>query len=171
MPIADTDISLRLSGGASVTDPNLALGGAMSTVAGGIVTTDVTNNVIRDITSGEAASGITLYRGLYWDNEHGSLTYIAPFMWIASQTSSGDTDLAMAIADEPKNTAIETIANETTAPVGPSFSAPASKGAGISVGDLDAGDNRGFWLRYTVNAAATAALDTMTIAIEGDSNP
>ena len=171
MAITASDISLRISGGASETDPNAALGGAMSTVGGGIITTDVLNNLMNDITSGEASSGVTLYRGLYWDNEHGSLEYTTPFMWIASQTSSGDTDLAMAIADEAKNVAIETIGSETTAPVGPSFSAPASKGAGIAVGSLDAGDNRGFWLRYTVNAAAAAALDTMTINIEGDSLP
>ena len=78
-------------------------------------------------------------------------------------------DLEMAIADEAKNTTIETIANELTAPVGPTFTAPASKGAGIAVGTLSAGDNRGFWLHYTVNASTGAGLDTMTVAIEGDS--
>ena len=171
MPIVASDISLRKSGGATNTDPNLALGGAMSTVAGGIIANDVLNNLMDDISSGEATTGITIYRGLYWDNEHATLQYTTPFMWIDSQTSSGDTSLEMAIADEAKNVAIETIANETTAPVGPTFSAPASKGAGIAVGSLNAGDNRGFWLKYIVNAAAAAALDTMTVAIEGDSLP
>ena len=171
MAIVASDISLRVSGGASETDPNNALGGAMSTVGGGIITTDVLNNLMDDISSAEATAGVTLYRGLYWDNEHGSLEYTTPFMWISSQTSSGDTDLSMAIADEAKNTAIEVIANETTAPSGPTFSAPASKGAGIAVGSLASGDNRGFWLRYIVNSAAVAALDTMTIAVEGDSLP
>ena len=171
MPIAESDISLRISGGAAETDPNNALGGAMSTDANGKITTDVLNNLMDDISSVEASSGITLYRGLYWDNEHATLQYTDPFMWIDSQTSSGDTSLEMAIADEAKNVAIETIANETTAPVGPTFSAPASKGAGIAVGSLDAGDNRGFWLKYIVNAAAAAILDSMTIAVEGDSLP
>ncbi len=171
MAIAASDISHRISGGASNTDPNAALGGAMSTVAGGIVTTDTLNNLFDDFSSAEAGVTDDFYRGNYWDNEHATLTYQTPFMWISSQTSSGDTDVAIAIADEAKNTAIETIADELTAPVGPTFTAPASKGAGIAVGSLLAGDNRGWWLRYHITAPAAAALDTMTISIEGDSDP
>lgn len=171
MPIAAADISMRGSGATGETDPENYLGGVMSTVAGGIIVTDVLNNLFNDFTSTEAGVTDDYYRGLYWDNEHATLQYTTPFMWISSQTSSGDTDVALAIADEAKNVAIETIANELQAPVGPTFTAPASKGAGIAVGSLDAGDNRGWWLRYHITAPAGAALDTMTIAIEGDSLP
>lgn len=171
MAITATDIELRLSGGASNTDPNLALGGAMSTVGGGLVVTDTLNNDMNDITGDEASAGIIIYHGYYYKNNHGSLTYITPVIWISSQTTSGTTDIAIAIADEAKNIAIETVATETTAPVGPTFSAPANKGAGLALGSLNAGDYRGWWARYTVNAGTTAILDAYTIAIEGDSNP
>jgi len=171
MPIVASDILMRISGGASETDPNNALGGAMSTVGGGIVVTDVLNNDMDDITSAEASTGIIIYHGYYWENTHGSLTYIAPKMYIDTQTASGDTDLAIAIADEAVNTSIEIIANETTAPSGPVFTAPANFAAGISVGDLDSTDFRGWWARYTVNNSATAILDTMTMGIQGDTNP
>ena len=58
MAIAASDIKIRLSGGASNTNPNLALGGAMSTASGGIITTNVLNNDMDDITSAEASTGI-----------------------------------------------------------------------------------------------------------------
>jgi hypothetical protein len=54
---------------------------------------------------------------------------------------------------------------------GPTFSTPANKAAGLSIGSLDAGDNRGHWVKYIVNASAAAANDTYTIKAEGDSNP
>lgn len=171
MPIAASDILLRLSGGTTETDPNNALGGAMSTVGGGIITTDVLNNDMDDITSVEASAGITIYHGYFWENTHGSLTYIQPKMYIDTQTASGDTSVEMAIAGEAKNLSIETVASETTAPIGEVFSAPANFAAGINVGDLDAGDYRGWWCKYIVNASASAILDTYTIGIQGDTNP
>ena len=46
MPIADTDIYLRITGGASITDPELSLGGVMSTTLGGKITTDTDNLLV-----------------------------------------------------------------------------------------------------------------------------
>lgn len=171
MAISESDLIHRISGGASNTDVDAALGGAMSTVAGGIITTDTLNNDMDDITSDEASAGITIYRGFYYENNHGSLTWQSPVFWIESQTSSGDTSVEVAIADEAKNVALETIADEETAPTGPTFSTPANKGAGISIGDLDAGDYRGHWLKYIVGTSAAAALDAYTIKAEGDTDP
>ena len=171
MAIASTDIKIRISGGASITDPNMALGGAMSTVAGGIITSDVLNNDMDDITSSEASAGITIYHGYYYKNEHATLTYIAPKFYIASQTSSGDTSVSVGLSVEAKNTAIATIANETTAPTSVTFSTPANFAAGIATGDLNASDYHGFWVQYIVGSSAAAVLDSYTLGIQGDTNP
>lgn len=171
MAIVEADLEFRMSGGASETDVNNALGGAMSTVGGGVITTNVQNNDMDDITGSEASAGIIIYHGYYYKNNHGSLTWQSPVFWISSQTSSGDTDVAVAIADEAKNTAIEVIGSETTAPTGPTFTQPASKGAGIALGDLLFSDYRGIWVRYTVTGPASAVLDQYTIEAEGDTNP
>lgn len=171
MAIVEADLEFRMSGGASETDVNNSLGGAMSTVGGGVITTNVQNNDMDDITGSEASAGIIIYHGYYYKNNHGSLEWQTPVVWISSQTSSGDTDVAIAIADEAKNTAIEIIASETTAPVGPVFTQPATKGAGLALGGLLATEYRGIWVRYTVNASATAVLDQYTIEAEGDTNP
>lgn len=171
MPIVEADLIYRLSGGVGNVDPNLALGGSMSTVAGGIVVTDTLNNDMNDITSDEAAAGIIIYHGYFYENTHGSLTWSTPVFWIESQTSSGDTTVNIAIADEAKNNPIEVIADEETAPVGPVFTAPANKAAGISISDLNPSDNRGSWVEYIVNGGAVTVLDQYTIKAEGDTQP
>lgn len=173
MPIVEADLIHRLSGGVANTDPNLALGGDMSTDPGGVIVSDTDNNDMDDITSTEAAAGIVIYRGYFYSNEVTSavLTWIGPVFWIESQTSSGDTDVSIAIADELKNLAMEVLANEETAPSGPSFTQPANKAAGLAIDDLDQNDFRGHWVRYNVSAAALSTLDQYTIRAEGDTLP
>jgi len=173
MPILESDLIHRLSGGPTNTDPNLSLGGAISTVVGGIIVSDTDNNDMDDITSTEALAGIVIYHGYFYKNEitSAALTWISPVFWIESQTSSGDTDVSIAIADEAKNLAIEIIANEETAPSGPSFTSPANKAAGIAIDSLDQNDFRGHWIRYNVNAAASSTVDQYTIKAEGDTLP
>ena len=172
MAIAASDIKLRISGAnASATDPNGSFGGAMSTVAGGIIVTNVLNNDMDDITSAEASSGIIIYHNYYYKNEHGSLTYISPKFYIDTQTNSGDTSVAMALVAEAKNVATTRLANETTAPSGITFTTPANYAGGIAIGSLDAADYRGIWVKYIVGSSASAVLDAYTLGIQGDSNP
>ena len=172
MAIAASDIKLRISGAsASATDPNGSYGGAMSTVSGGIIVTNVLNNDMDDITSAEASSGITIYHNYYYKNEHGSLTYISPKFYIDTQTNSGDTSVAMALVAEAKNVATTRLTNETTAPSGITFTTPANYAGGIAIGSLDSGDYRGIWVKYIVGSSASAVLDAYTLGIQGDSNP
>ena len=173
MAIAASDIKLRISGAnASATDPNGSYGGAMSTVSGGIIVTNVLNNDMDDITSAEASSGITIYHNYYYKNEHGSLTYISPKFYIDTQTNSGDTSVAMALVDEAKNVATARLTNETTVPGGSvTFTTPANYAGGLAIGSLDAGDYRGIWVKYIVGSSASAVLDAYTLGIQGDSNP
>lgn len=173
MAILDTDLVMRLSGGAGNTDPNAALGGARAEGAGGIIISDSDNNDMDDITSSEALAGIVIYHGYFYQNEVVSapLTWEFPVFWIESQTSSGDTDVSVAVADEAKNLSIEVLPDEETAPSGPSFTSPANKAAGIALTSLDQDDFRGFWVRYNVNAAANSLVDQYTIKAEGDTPP
>ena len=172
MAIAASDIKLRISGSsASATDPNGSYGGAMSTVSGGIIVTNVLNNDMDDITSAEASSGITIYHNYYYKNEHATLTYISPKFYIDTQTNSGDTSVAMALVAEAKNVATTRLTNETTAPSGITFTTPANYAGGIAIGSLDAADYRGIWVKYIVGSSASAVLDAYTLGIQGDSNP
>ena len=172
MAIAASDILLRLSGGASNTDPDLSIGGVMSTVAGGIITTNILNNDMDDITSAEASTGIIIYHGYFYENNHGSLTYIAPKFYIDTQSLSTDSAITVIIAPEAKNTAIEVLGAETTEPTGsPVWDTAANFAAGIALGDLNFGDNHGIWVKYDLGSSAAAIEDTYTLGIQGDTNP
>ena len=172
MAIAASDIKLRISGAsASATDPNGSFGGDMSTVSGGIITTNVLNNDMDDITSAEASTGITIYHNYYYKNEHATLTYISPKFYIDTQTNSGDTSVAMALVTEAKNVATTRLTNEETVPATVTFTTPANYAGGLAIGSLDAGDYRGIWVKYIVGSSASAVLDAYTLGIQGDSNP
>jgi hypothetical protein len=161
MPIVFTDIEYRLSGGSSNSDPNASLGGAKSS-------TEVGSNLLDDVSSGEAATGDTEYRCFYVHNGHGSLTLENAVIWLQSNTASADTDLNIGLGTSAVNGTEQTVVNEQTAPSGVSFSAAASEGAAISLGDIPPGQHRAVWLRRVVNAAAAASSDTATLRVKGD---
>lgn len=169
MAIVAGDIQRRLSGGAGNADPNAALGGVISSTA--IV--DATLHNLFDLTSGdEAAAGRTEYRHFYFRNNHGTLTYTNSVVWIGTNTpASGDT-IDIALQDEAVDVTAETIANETTAPSGPAFTAPTTKATGLALGSLPAaGGRRGIWVRRTTTAGATAYdADSVVIHISGETS-
>lgn len=169
MPIVSGDIEYRLSGGASNTDPDAALGGAMSTVAGGLITTAVLNNLFDDVTGDEASAGDTEYRCIYIRNNHGTLTLSSAKLWIQTVSPSTDSVVALALGGEGLNGTAETVADEITAPVGETFSSPTSKATGLYLGSLAAGDYYPVWVRRTISAAASAySNDGPTLRVEGD---
>lgn len=168
MPIQSSDIVYRLSGGGGNSDPAASLGGAISS-------TVVTGSTLFDTVSGaESAAGDIEYRGVYVLNNYSaspSLTLQNARLWIQVNTPSADTTIAIALAAEGPNATMETIGNESTAPVGSpmTFTESATNYAtGLLLGDLQAGQRYGFWIRRTVNAAASAFNDSFTIRVEGD---
>lgn len=165
MPIVNTDIHYRLSGGAANSDPAASLGGAKSSVQ------FTANAIFDDVSSAEAAAGDAEYRCIYVHNAHATLTLQGAKIWIQSQTSSSDTDIAIALGGEGLNGTAETVANEGSAPSGESFSQPASFAAGLTIGDLAPGEHYPVWVRRTINAAAASATDAWTIRVQGDTNP
>lgn len=164
MPIVDTDISTFLSGGAANADPDASLGGAKSSTewAGGTL-----HDLFDVITGEENADSDVEYRAIYVQNDHATLTAIGMKVYISAETEGG-ADLALAIADEAKNTTIETIADEDTAPSGPTFSAPTTAGTALSIGDLGPGEYRGLWLRRTASDSGAVANDGATITFVFD---
>ena len=164
MPIVSSDIKYRLSGGGSNTDPAASLGGAKSS-------TDAGSGIFDDVSSAEATSGDTEYRCIYVHNAHATLTMLSPKIWIQTQTSSGDTDVAIGLGTSSLNGTEQTVANEGTAPSGVTFSAPSNFAGGIALGDIPPGQHRAVWERRTVNAAAAVASDSFTLRVQCDTNP
>ena len=166
MPIASTDIDFHLSGGAANSDPNAALGGAISSTQ---ITDASVENLFDNVNSSEASAGDTEYRCFYVKNNHGSLTLQSAVIWIDTNTPSADTDADIGLGTSAVNGTEQTVGDEQTAPAGVTFSQPASKGAGLSIGDIPAGEHKAIWVRRTVSAAAAAAnADSVIIRVEGD---
>jgi len=164
MPIQTSDIKFYLSGGSSNTNPNLSLGGVISTTEIGTAI----NSLFDDVTGDESASGDIEYRAFYVKNTHVSLTWIGVKFWVETQTPAGD-DISIgkeASLGSPK----QTIATENDAPTGIVFSAPSTKVTGISIGDLAPGDGYMLWIKRNVPVSTTAYNNnSFTIKLEGDS--
>jgi len=167
MAILTTDIDTFGSGGTAETDPNNWLGGVRSNTE--LSPTVAEENLFANVLGAEASAGSTKYRGIYFRNGHASLTLTLTVIWFTTQTPSADTIIAMALAGEGLNATIETIANEDTAPVGETFTSPATKAAGLSMGSVPTLQHFGWWARRIVSAAAAAAdNDDWAFRVEGD---
>lgn len=165
MPIISTDIDYKHSGGAANSNGNLSIGGAIS--ANNIGT--ALHSLFDIVGSAEASAGDVEYRCLYIQNNHGTITAQNVKIWIQSQTTSADTDLAIGLGTAGANATETAVADENTAPAGVTFSAPANKAAGLTIPDLAPGDYHAVWLRRTVNAAAAAVnSDTATLRTSVD---
>lgn len=166
-PIVSADIKYRLSGGAANADPNASLGGAKSSTE---VVDNTDNNLFDDVSGAEHTAGRVEYRAIYIHNNHGSLTLTGAVAWIASDTSGADSDLSIAVGTAAINGTEQTVANETTAPTGVTWSdAAVSRATGLALGDIPAGQHKALWLRRTVSAGSTPqAGDTCQIQAGGD---
>lgn len=168
--IEQGDIKIYLSGGASNTDPNASLGGAISSTE---LVDNTLHNLFAKVSAAEALAGSTKYRGIYIKNENGhTLTLQDVITYIESQTTSGDTSIEIAVAAEAADVEMATIPNEDTAPasVAPDgFTALTGTSNGRIVGDLDDGSFRGIWIKRIVTAGATAyGDDTCEIGTRGE---
>lgn len=149
MPIVSGDIDYRLSGGVANADPNASLGGAKSS-------NEVGANLFDTVGSAEAAAGDVEYRCMYVHNAHATLTMLNTVVWIQANTPSVDSNLEIGLGTSAINGTEQTVADESTAPAGVSFSAPANEGEALAVGDIPPGQHKAIWLRRTINAAAAA---------------
>jgi len=166
MPIIAADIKRYLSGGAANADPNASLGGARSSVE---VVDATIGNLFDNIDSTEATAGDTEYRCLYIKNTHATLTLQAAKIWIQTNTPSADTAIRIGLGTAAINATEQTVADESTAPSGVTFSTAVNEAAALVIGDLIAGAHKAIWYERVVGAAAAAYnADSVTVRIKGD---
>jgi hypothetical protein len=178
MPIVSSDIKWKLSlktgsaGNASAQpDPNASLGKYISTTE---ISGTALNNLFDDVSGDENAASDVEYRCIFVHNAHATLALQSPKVWLAAEVSGGAAiaiaidDITASLIGSASAQAAE-VANENTAPTGVgAFSAPTTKGAGLSLGDLPAGRCRAVWVRRTAANSAALNNDGVTIRVEGD---
>lgn len=166
MAITSGDIQFRLSGGAGNSDPDLSLGGVISSTA---ITDASVENLFDNVTGAESTAGDTEYRGFYVRNNHGSLTWQDVGCWISTETPSADSLINLALAGEGVNVTMETIGNESTAPIGESFTHITTEGTRLVIGDIPFGEFMGIWVERIISVtAAAAAADAAVMTFKGD---
>ena len=165
MAITASDILLKLaittgSAGDTATqpDPNASLGKYVSQTQ---MATSL-HGLFDKITGAENAADDVEYRCVFVHNNHATLTAEAVSVYLSSEVGGGavaaiGADTTAASAKGASSAQALTIANESTAPSGVSFSSPTTDGTGISLGDIPAGSVKAFWVRRT--AAHTGAVD------------
>lgn len=161
MPILDSEIQYRFSGGAANSNPNNSLGGEISS-------TEWTGTLFDDVSAAQASAGSVEYRCVYIANTDPALPYVAAKLWIQSNTPSPNTSIAIGLGTSAAGGVEQTVANETTAPTGVSFSEVSTAETGLSLGDVVSGSHRAVWIRRTVNAGTAAVNDTWTLRVQGE---
>lgn len=159
MPVT-TDFHYRLSGGAANTAALASIGGAKSSSVAPAALFD-------RVEAAEATAGDVEYRCIYPHNA-GTAGYTGVKLWVLSDTAEASTTIEVGIGTSALNGVEQTVASESIAPVGVTFSAAATKAAGVDLGALAAGDSRAVWIRRTVAAAAPAASAAFSLRIEGE---
>lgn len=159
MSIESVDFEIRFSGGASNNSGDASLGGVKSSNEA----PETLNALFDAVGAAEALSGDIEYRCVYVHNGNVSDTMTDLRAYIASQTPSVDTALAIGVGTAAINGTEQTVGNESTAPSGVSFSSPATAGTGIALGNLTTGQHKAVWIRRTVDAAAANVTDSATL--------
>lgn len=176
MAIVASDIKMRFSVAAAAGnttaqgDPNASLGDQISTTD---ITDATLHNIFDVVTGDENAASEAEYRGIFVLNNHATLTWYAPKVWLSAEVgggavaaigldTTGKSDKAAAVAQAL------TVANENTAPAGVTFSAPTTKGTGLTLPDLAPGEVYAIWIRRTAANTVAVNNDGATIQIEGD---
>jgi hypothetical protein len=164
MAISATDILLRLSGGASNSDVNLSIGGAMSTTT--VITDNTLHNLFDKVTGAESTAGATEYRCFYVLNNHGSLTYQTAKIYIDSEDTHTGEDVEIGLDLAGVNGTADTIADAYTDPSpAVTFSDASGVGNALTIGNIPFGQYQAIWVKR-VTTAATAAYDDYGIVIK-----
>ena len=164
MAVASSEIKIYLSGGGGNTNPNLSLGGAISSTEWG-------SNIFDNLDATEASTGDVEVRCVYVRNTNATDTLYSAVVWISTNTPSSYSEAAIALADEGVSATAETVADENTVPTGPSFVAAESAATGLDLGDLAPGAYYGVWIKRTISANAPAfANDTFTLTVRGNTS-
>lgn len=117
----------------------------------------VKHDLFDKFTPAETLAGDEFFACVFFENGNATITMEDIALWVSSVTPSADTEVAIGLAPEGKNSAVEVIGNELTAPAGVTFTTPTTQGAGLTPVNLAPNDYIGVWVRLTINAASAAA--------------
>lgn len=123
-------------------------GAATSTQATG-------GNVFDAFTGSETSSGTTVYACIYAKNDAAETAFAAK-VYVDSETAHPGANISIGLGTSAINGTEQTIANETTAPSGVTFSEADGSGNALAIGDMAAGATKAVWLRFNIDPSTAA---------------
>lgn len=155
MPVLEEDIRFYGSGANN-------LGGANTGV-------EVTFSLLFDkVLPSEAVAGSTEYRCVYVRNINGSSPMPNGKFHVVTDTVAANTSLEIGVGSYVVDGVEQTIADETTAPIGVAFSAPTTQETGLDIPTLAAGEHQAIWFKRIIGAGASSGAESATFEISGD---
>lgn len=152
-------------------------GNAAGSLGKYISTTEITdatiNNLFDDVSGDDNAASDVEYRILFVQNDHASITWEAPTLWLSAETGGG-ADIAVALdgvgvtAKGSASAQADELTDEDTAPSGESFTSPTTKGGGLVMADIPAGSVHAIIVRRTATNSSALNNDDVTFTVEGD---
>jgi hypothetical protein len=175
--IYPAEIEWRYSGADGNTPWTTSLGGAMAPIemgpsqhmSGYPATTEARDNIFPDVTDVQAHTGVDNYLCLYVRNGTDSAqTWTTVKLWVDDPPTVGTLSVAKDSAAVGA-TSVSTAATIHTAPSPAlTFTSPATKADGISLGDIPPGSAQAIWVKRSIPANATSATEVASIRVEGD---
>lgn len=154
MPILTSEIQIRLTGGASNSDPNLSLGGAVSSTA---LVDNTLHNLFDEVGGSESLAGDIEYRIVAVRNGNSSLTMKNTKVYISQDSTNANSELDIALDGNGLNTEPETLTDESDTPTGETFTHPTDYAGGLNMGNIPNGQYYGLHFRRTITAGAGAS--------------
>lgn len=151
------DIRFYYTGTGTAAWPNSSLGGTTTTneIPG------MTHNVFDWVSESEAGLGDTEYRAIDIKNDSITDNLQSVVVWLANQGSYSTVSYGY------DGTATQSVATESTAPSGITFSSGTTKATGVSLGNMNAGTKKRVWLRRVIPVGATHNTDNPSLRVEG----
>lgn len=159
MSVLASDIKFYLTGGVANADPNASLGALTSTtqVSGAL------HGLFDAVAPDEATAGDSEYRAIDVKNTNVADTLYGAVAYITTETTSASTAIQIGL-----DATTQSVANESTAPAGVSFSAPTTRATGIALGDIAPAVTKRLWLKRVVTAGAgKLASDAGQVTVAG----
>lgn len=172
-PVQSANVQIYYSGGISNAFQGSSIGGAISQVTQGKITSNISSNLYPSVTVAQAGTGIAhQYRCFYVFNDALGVTIRNAYIWFETLNPDSDVSFRMGLDPAGRNGTPATIANDATAPAGVTFTQPVSNFSALYMGRLNPGDSFPVWLDRTVNASAAVYQgDGPTVRVEGGSQP
>jgi hypothetical protein len=169
MPILPNDVKYYLSGGASNVNPNLSIGGAISTTQ---FVDNTTVNLFGDVAAPESAAGSTKHRCLYVVNGHATLTMQGASFFLNTNTPAAGDTVNIGLGTAGSNGTEQALQFDYSSPVGVSFSAPTTRATGLNLGNIAPGQSYPIWFQRIVSFGASGYPgDSFAFEVDFDTFP